>query len=45
MWFFLISNICGSILGNATNSWFADTKLGKWFYRKVDDVSTKGKIQ
>ena len=40
MWFFLISNICGSILGNATNSWFADTKLGKWFYRKVDDVST-----
>ena len=40
MWFFLISNICGSILGNATNSWFADTKLGKWFYRQVDDVST-----
>ena len=40
MWFFLVSSICGSILGNATNSWFADTKLGKWFYRKVDDVST-----
>ena len=40
MWFFIISSICGSILGNATNSWFADTKLGKWFYRKVDDVST-----
>ena len=40
MWFFIVSSICGSILGNATNSWFADTKLGKWFYRKVDDVST-----
>ena len=40
MWFFLISNICGSILGSAADSWFADTKLGKWSYRKVDDVST-----
>jgi hypothetical protein len=40
MWFFIVSSICGSILGNATNSWFADTKFGKWFYRKVDDVST-----
>ena len=40
MWFFLISNIAGSILGSATNSWFADTKLGIWFYKKVDDVST-----
>ena len=40
MWFFLISNIAGSILGSAANSWFADTKLGMWFYKKVDDVST-----
>ena len=40
MWFFLISNIAGSILGMAANSWFADTKLGIWFYKKVDDVST-----
>ena len=40
MWFFLISSIAGSILGNATNSWFADTKAGIWFYDKVDDVST-----
>ena len=40
MWFFLISSIAGSILGNATNSWFADTKLGIWTYKKVDDVST-----
>ena len=40
MWFFIISSIAGSILGNATDSWFADTKLGVWFYKKVDDVST-----
>ena len=40
MWFFLISNIAGSILGNAADSWFADTKLGIWTYNKVDDVST-----
>ena len=40
MWFFIISSIAGSILGNAADSWFADTKLGIWFYDKVDDVST-----
>ena len=40
MWFFLISNISGAILGNAADSWFADTKLGIWVYDKVDDVST-----
>ena len=40
MWFFIISNIAGAILGNAANSWFADTKLGIWFYDKVDNVST-----
>ena len=40
MWFFLISNIGGSILGSAADSWFAETKLGIWFYKKVDDVST-----
>ena len=40
MWFWLISSIVGSILGGAADSWFADTKLGIWFYKKVDDVST-----
>ena len=40
MWFFLVSSICGSILGNATNSWFADTKFGIWTYAKVDMLST-----
>ena len=40
MWIFLISSIAGSILGSAANSWFADTKAGMWFYKKVDNVST-----
>ena len=40
MWFWIVSAIAGSILGSATNSWFADTKLGIWFYKKVDNVST-----
>ena len=40
MWFWLISSIAGSVLGNAADSWFADTKLGVWVYKKVDDVAT-----
>jgi len=40
MLLFLISSIAGSILGNATDSWFAETKMGKWFYRKVVDVAS-----
>ena len=24
----------------AVESWFVDTKLGVWFYKKVDNVST-----
>ena len=40
MWFWLTSAIASSILGNAANSWFADTKCGIWFYNKVDDISS-----
>ena len=40
MWFFLISNIAGSILGSAADSWFADTKMGRWVYNKVDQNAT-----
>ena len=39
MWFWLISAIAGSILGNAVDSWFSETKLGIWFYDKVADIS------
>ena len=40
MWFWAISAIAGSILGNAADSWFSQTKLGMWFYQKIDNVST-----
>jgi len=26
----------GSIVGNASATWFKKTKLGLWFYKKVD---------
>ena len=35
MWFWIISAIAGSVLGNAVDSWFSETKLGIWFYGKV----------
>ena len=38
MWFWLLSAIAGSIIGNATDSWFRDTKLGVWFYNKIDNL-------
>mgnify|MGYP001311899093 FL=1 len=40
MWFWMLSAIAGSILGNAADNWFSQTKMGMWFYKKVDDVST-----
>jgi hypothetical protein len=40
MWFFLISSIASSIIGSAADSWVADTKMGVWFYTKIDNVST-----
>ena len=40
MWFWLISAIAGSVIGSATDSWFRDTKLGVWFYAKVDSLYT-----
>ena len=38
MWFFLIKAIAGAIIGNATATWFKDTKMGVWFYNKVDSL-------
>ena len=40
MWFWLVSSIAGSILGSAADTWVADTKMGIWFYKKVDHVSS-----
>lgn len=38
MWFWLIKSIAGSIIGSATANWFKDTKLGVWFFNKVDSL-------
>lgn len=38
MWFWIIKAIAGSIIGNATATWFKDTKLGVWFYNKMDSL-------
>ena len=38
MWFWAISAISGSILGSATSSWFEKTAMGRWFYKKVENV-------
>ena len=40
MWLWLVSAIAGSILGNAADNWFSQTKMGMWFYKKIEDVST-----
>ena len=40
MWFWLISAIAGSIIGSGTDSWFRDTKMGVWFYAKIDQLYT-----
>ena len=36
MWFFLVKSILGAIVGQSTNAWFRKTKMGIWFYKKVD---------
>jgi len=38
MWIWIIRAIAGSILGNASATWFKKTKLGVWFYNKVDKL-------
>ena len=38
MWFFLIKAIAGSIIGNASSTWFKKTKAGVWFYNKTDSL-------
>ena len=38
MWVWVVSAIAGSILGNATDSWFSQTKLGIRFYDKIDSL-------
>lgn len=39
MWAISLS-ILSSIIGSASNSWFKDTKLGVYFYAKLDQLYT-----
>ena len=36
MWFWMVTSIAGAILGQSTNAWFRKTKMGVWFYAKVE---------
>ena len=36
MWFFLVKSILGAIVGQSTNAWVKKTKMGMWFYAKVE---------
>jgi Zn-dependent protease with chaperone function len=36
MYFFLLKAIAGSIVGDASAEWFKKTKIGIWFYAKVE---------
>jgi len=36
MWFWLLSNIGGALLGAATVRWFKDTKAGIYCYKKFE---------
>jgi hypothetical protein len=38
MWFWAISAIASSILGSASSSWFEKTAMGRWFYKKIDNL-------
>ena len=36
IWFFLLKSIAGSIVGSAFASWFEETRLGIWFFSKIN---------
>ena len=36
MYFFIVKAIAGAIIGQSTNAWFRKTKMGVWFYNKID---------
>ena len=38
MWIWLLSNIAGCIVGDAVATWFEKTALGRWFYKKLDNI-------
>ena len=36
IWFFILKASASAILGQSTNAWFKKTKVGVWFYAKVE---------
>ena len=40
IWFFILKASASAILGQSTNAWFKKTKVGIWFYAKVDGFYT-----
>ena len=40
LWFFILKASASAILGQSTNAWFKKTKVGIWFYAKVDAFYT-----
>ena len=40
MYFWLISSIAGSIIGSASASWFEKTAMGRWFFKKIENLYT-----
>ena len=36
LWFFILKASASAILGQSTNAWFKKTKVGVWFYAKVE---------
>ena len=40
LWFFILKASASAILGQSTNAWFKKTKVGIWFYAKVDSFYT-----
>ena len=43
MWFWVVSNIAGSLLGAASAAWIKDTKLGVWGYKKFESIANWAK--
>lgn len=38
MYFFIVKSILSAVIGDASAEWFKKTKVGIWFYDKVEKV-------
>jgi len=37
--YWMLTSIAGSILGSATSAWFEKTAMGRWFYKKIENIN------